>query len=128
MPMMIGVLTWIHILCMIGAFGGLLAFQFAVPAAVRNTPDVARKISKFGNVLIGLGFVAGMLSYGALHAHKLGGHFNGVIAVKFMLLLGVGALLGMSKKPGKGDQFRTIALILLVVASLAGSSLPFTIR
>lgn len=123
--MLFGILTWVHLLCMIGAFGGLLAIQVAVPAAIRNSDEVARAVSRLGNLLIGLGFVAGALNYGLRHGHKLGAHFNGVMGVKFALLLAVGALLGMSRKPGKGDAFRTVALVLLAVAALCGSSLRF---
>lgn len=117
------ILTWVHVLCMIGAFGGLLLAQFGLPAAVRNSDEVTRGISKVGNILIGLGFVAGILNYGLIKGHTLGPHFNGVVAVKFVILLAVGALLGMSKKPGKGDTFRTIALVLLAIAAFAGMSL-----
>lgn len=121
--MLLSSLTWVHLLCMIGAFGALLAIQTAVPKAMRNGPEVSRGVSKIVNILLGLGFLAGIASYGVRHGHALGAHFNGIIGLKFVLLLVVGALLGMSGKAGKGDLFRTISLVLLAVAALAGSTL-----
>lgn len=123
--MMLAVATWVHVMCMVGAFGGLLGVQLALPAELRRRDEVARGMAKLGNVLIGLGFVAGALSYGLRHGHKLGPHFNGVIGLKFVLLLAVGALLAMSRKPGKGDLFRTICIALLALAAFSGLSLRF---
>lgn len=114
------ILTWLHILCMIGAFGVLAAAQFALPRDTRNSPGVARGISKLGNILIGIGLLAGVAFYGMAKAHTFGAHYNGVIGTKFILLLAVGALLAISKKPGKGDAFRTIALVLISIAALLG--------
>jgi hypothetical protein len=114
------ILTWLHILCMIGAFGVLAGAQFGLPSDVRNREDVARGISKIGNIFIGIGLLASVAFYGMAKAHTFGAHYNGVIGTKFVLLLAVGALLGMSKKPGKGDTFRTVALVLIAVAALLG--------
>lgn len=121
--MHIAILTWVHVLCMVGVFGGLLVVQFGLPAAVRNLDEVAKGVAKIGNILIGVGFLAGGAIYGMIKGHTLGSHFNGIIAVKFVILLAVGALLGMSKKAGRGDLFRTISLVLLAVAALCGSLL-----
>ena len=117
-------LVWVHILCMVGCFGGLLALQLVVPAAVRNTPEVSKSASKLFNILIGIGLIAGVVNYVMDQGYKLGGHYNGVIGTKFMILLAVGALLGLSNKPGKGDAFRTASLVLLALAALFGTTLP----
>lgn len=121
--MHIFIITFVHLLCMICTLGGLLAIQLALPASVRNTEAVARGVSKFGNMFIGIGFLAGAASYGMRHGHLLGAHYNGVIAMKFVILLAVGALLAMSKKPGKGDLFRNVCIALLLIAAICGFSL-----
>ena len=127
--MLFAVLKLVHLLCMIGTFGGLLAIQSAVPRDVRNTPEVSGGIAKLGNILIAVGLLCGLGFYGMLHAKGIhpGAHYNGVIGLKFVILLAVGALLGMSKKPGKGDSFRTICLILLGVAAVSGASLKLSL-
>lgn len=124
MRMLLWSLLWTHLLSLIGLFGGLLVMQAGLPAAVRNQPDVARGASKLFNALIGLGLLAGAGLYVVTHSYSLGAHVNGVIGVKFVLLLGVGALVGMSGKPGKGDQFRTIAMVLIALAAFAGLTIP----
>jgi hypothetical protein len=114
---------WLHLLCMVGAFGGLLALRVALPADVRNGEGVRRRVSLLLNAMIGVGLLAGAVYYVLLDGHKLGGHFNGVIAVKFVLLLAVGGLLAASGRRERGDGLRDLATALLAVAALAGSSL-----
>lgn len=116
-------LICLHILCMIGAFGGLLAFQAALPASLRANEDAAAGLSRVVNILIGIGLLAGALRYGIAQGHTLGAHYNGVIGAKFVILLAVGALVGMSKKPGRGNLFRTVSIILLAIAALLGSTI-----
>jgi hypothetical protein len=120
---MLFVLKWIHVLCMVGTFGGLLVMQAGLPAAVRNSDEVARGAARLFNILIGVGLLAAVAQYGMMKGHLLGAHFNGVIGMKFTILVIVGALIPMSKKPGKGDLFRTISLVLLAIAALAGSTI-----
>jgi hypothetical protein len=117
------VLKWIHILCVIGTFGGLVAVRFGLPADVRNSEDVARTSARLFNILIGVGLLAGLSVYVLNHGMSLGPHYNGVIGLKFVILVAVGGLIPMSRKPGKGDLFRTIAIVLLAIAALAGASI-----
>lgn len=114
---------WIHILCVVGLFGGLVLVQFGLPAAVRNEPTNARQITRLLSLLLALGLLAGAGAYGIKHGHELGGHYNGVIGFKFAMLLVVGGLLPMSRKEGRGDFVRGLALILLGLAALAAGTL-----
>lgn len=113
-------MMFVHVLCMIGAFGVLAGAQFALPASLRNNEQAARGISRLCNIFIGIGLIAGLHGYFAFGGFKNTAHVNGVIGLKFILLLAVGALIAMSKKPGKGDTFRTISLVLLVIAGFLG--------
>jgi hypothetical protein len=115
--------TWIHVLCMVGLFGGLLVVQLALPAQVRNDADIARRITRLLSILLGLGLVAGLAGYGLKQGHLMGGHFNGVIGLKFFILLIVGGLLPLSRKPGRGDRVRWIALALMAFAVLSALTL-----
>lgn len=116
-------LLWVHLICMVGAFGALLFGQFGLPVDVRRQDAVAARLSRLVNILIGVGFLAGVLVYGLKKAHTFPGHYNGIIGFKFAVLLAVGALVAMSRKPERGDAFRKLACALLAVAALLGSSL-----
>ncbi|HEY8241475.1 MAG TPA: hypothetical protein VIH35_08510 [Kiritimatiellia bacterium] len=118
---MLAALKLLHILCMVGTFGGLLVFQFGLPAATRAQDINARAAARFLNVLLGLGFLVGATLYVLSRGWTFGPHYNGVIGLKFTVLLAVGGLLAASKKPGKGDTLRWIACVLLALA--AGSTL-----
>jgi hypothetical protein len=120
---MIPHLLLLHLVCMLGALGGLLLMQFGIPATVRRDEAVARGAARFLSILIGLGLLAGAALYGMKKGHLMGPHYNGIIAVKFVLLLAAGGLLAMSKRPGKGDMFRWIAAGLLAAAIVFGASL-----
>ena len=123
MMIVLHALIWVHLLCMVGAFGALLFAQLGLPAEVRRQEAVARGLSRLVNILIGVGLLAGAGLYGLKKGHLMGDHYNGVIGMKFGLLLAIGALVGMSKKPERGDAFRKLACALLAVAALLGSSL-----
>lgn len=114
------VLLWLHVLCMAGAFGGLLILQAGVPRAVRSDADAIRPAIRWLNILLGLGLISGALLYGSLQGHTRGGHFNGVIGLKFVLLLAVGGLLAVSRRSPRGDTMRAASLILLALAALSG--------
>lgn len=115
--------TWIHVLCMVGLFGGLLVVQLALPAQVRNDADIARRITRLLSILLGIGLLAGLASYGLKQGHLMGGHFNGVIGLKFVILLMVGGLLPLTRKEGRGDRVRWILLALLAFAVLSALTL-----
>ncbi len=118
----IQILTWVHLICMVGAFGALLFCQLGLPADVRRQEAVARGLSRLVNILIGVGLLAGLGLYGLKHGHTLGPRYNGFIGAKFVLLVLTGGLVAMSRKPER-DVFRTQACVLLAVAALLGSSL-----
>ena len=120
---MLVLLKWIHLLSVLGTFGGLLAIRFGLPASVRNQDAVARGSARLLNILLGVGLLAGLSLYFLKHGMAMGPHYNGVIGLKFVILIAVGGLIPMSKKPGKGDAFRTIAIVLLAIAALAGASI-----
>ena len=115
--------TWIHVLCMVGLFGGLLVVQLALPAQVRNDADIARRITRLLSILLGIGLLAGLAGYGLKQGHLMGGHFNGVIGLKFFILLIVGGLLPLTRKEGRGDRVRWIILALLAFAVLCALTL-----
>ena len=115
--------TWIHVLCMVGVFGGLLLVQLALPAAVRNEASTARRITRFLSILLGVGLLAGLAGYGLKQGHLMGGHFNGVIGLKFALLLVVGGLLPLSRREGRGDRVRWVALVVMAFAVWAALTL-----
>ena len=115
--------VWIHLICMVGALGALLFCQLGLPADLRRQDAVARGASRLVSILIGIGLLAGLGAYGIRKGHLMGAHYNAVIGIKFGLLLAVGALAGMSRKPERGDAFRGLAAALLAIAALLGSSL-----
>ena len=115
--------TWLHVLCMVGLFGGLLVVQFALPADVRNEATIARRITRLLSILLGIGLLAGLAGYGLKQGHLMGGHFNGVIGLKFVILLIVGGLLPLTRKEGRGDRVRWIILALLAFAVFSALTL-----
>lgn len=119
----IQLVLWVHIVCMISALGALLATQTVLTPDIRNHPNTARSIARLVNILIGIGFLGGISYYALLHGHTMGPHYNGVIGVKFVFLLGAGSLIGISKKNAKGDLFRWCGFGLLLLASLFGATL-----
>jgi hypothetical protein len=114
---------YVHILCMLGAIGVLVGCQLCVPWDTRNSAGISRSTAKVANTLIGIGLLAGLGYYAMKSGHTLGPHYNGVIGVKFVFLLGAGALIGISKRTDSGDLLRWIAVILLVLAGFFGSTL-----
>ena len=123
MNLVYNTLIWVHVLSMVGTFGGLIGFQTFLPVQFRKDPNVAAKAARFFSFLIGAGLIAGVLVYGVRKGHLLGPHFNGIIAVKFVILLAVGAALGMSKHPVRGELCRKISIALLALAAFLGTSL-----
>ena len=70
-----------------------------------------------------IGFLAGLLIYIIKDGPALGAHYNGIIGVKFVFLLGVGALNSISRKKVRGDALRWGAILLLAIAAFFGLSL-----
>lgn len=116
-------ILWLHILCMVGAFGVLLGFQMILPREMRDQAEVSRAFGKIVNWLILIGFLSGLTYYFSRDGLQLGAHYNGVIGVKFVFLLGVGALVSISKNKPSGDALRWGAIVLLASATLFGLTL-----
>jgi hypothetical protein len=120
---LLNILLWAHLLCMVGAFGGVLLLQRGTPASLRADPEALRPAIKWLNILIGAGLLFGVLLYGLTQGHTRGAHFNGVIGFKFGMLIAVGALLAVSRRSNTGDTLRWIAAALLAVAAFAAATL-----
>lgn len=121
--------TWIHLLSMIGTFGALLFYQFGLSRAQRNDADLARRLGRVCNLLIAIGFVAGVAGYYftmKISSGAVPARFHTTVGVKFILLLGIGACLGvggaMHKKgnTATASQLRWAALALLALAAFLG--------
>jgi hypothetical protein len=117
---------------MVGAFGVLLAAHLALPGGVRDTASVARRLAGLLNALLGLGLLTGLgmfvLRMRLLKSigQELGSGYHAVIGTKFLLLLAIGACLGIaSGKLRKGHTaaahtLQTVAMILLAMAAFLG--------
>ena len=116
-------LIWIHLLCMVGAFGSLLAVQLALPAPLQQDEALMRRITRLVSLLLLVGLLAGAVAYGLRQGHLLGGHFNGVIGLKFVLLLIAGGLLPLARRAAIGNTIRWIVLALLALAALAAQTI-----
>jgi len=119
----LSLLVWVHIISMVGCIGALLSMQTCIPTDDRNLASPSRKIARLCNILLAVGFVSIIAYYILSGGHTRGAHYNGVIGVKFVFFLGAGALIGISKTTDKGDGLRWIALALLLLASLFGTTL-----
>ncbi|HMP75812.1 MAG TPA: hypothetical protein PKE12_05900 [Kiritimatiellia bacterium] len=114
------ILRWLHVICMAGLLGGLLLFQLGLSTASRMDAATLRGATRLWNILLGIGLLAAVLMYGMVKGHTLGGHYNGVIGLKFIVLFAVGGLLPVAKKRASGgDGLRWLCIVLLLVASLS---------
>lgn len=114
---------WAHVLSVVGVLGGLLLIQLGLPSATRGEPAIAQRLSRFLNALLLMGLLAGAALYGMGHGHQMGAHYNSVIGFKFVVLLAVGGLLPLSRRPGRGDTARWLAIVLMAAAALAAYTL-----
>ncbi|HMO51266.1 MAG TPA: hypothetical protein PKE26_11285 [Kiritimatiellia bacterium] len=119
----VNLLVWVHILCMVSVIGALLSMQLCIGPDDRNLASPSRKIARLCNILLAVGFVSIIAYYILSGGHTRGPHYNGVVGVKFVFFLAAGALIGISKTTDKGDGLRWIALGLMLLASLFGTTL-----
>jgi hypothetical protein len=96
---------------------------FYMVGSIEEDADIARRITRLLSILLGIGLLAGLAGYGLKQGHLMGGHFNGVIGLKFVILLMVGGLLPLTRKEGRGDRVRWILLALLAFAVLSALTL-----
>jgi len=116
-------LRWLHIVCMIGLLGGMLVYQLGLSYPSRIDAADLRGVTQVWNILLLGGLITGLSMYAQVKGHTLGPHFNGVIAVKFSILIAVGGLLALAKRRSRSDGLRWISIALLLVASLAAFTL-----
>lgn len=118
------IIKWVHLLSVLGLFGGLLVLQIGVPAAVRDSREQSRGILRVLNLLMGFGLLAGLAMVGLVHRSYVGtpaaGHFFGVVGLKLVFLLVVGGLLPLSARSAAGNALRWTCIALLAVSALAG--------
>ncbi len=117
------ILRWAHVVCMVGLLGGLLVYQFGLSTAARSDAATLRGATRLWNLLLLLGLLFGALMYGMARGHTLGGHYNGVVGLKFIILLAVGGLLPVAKRKPDAGGIRLLCILLLLVASFTGFSL-----
>lgn len=127
--------VFVHVLCMLGAFGGLLMLQFGLPRDVRDSSDTASVAGRLPAMLIAVGFVAGFLiywlniRYAANNHEQLPALEHSIIGIKFLLLLAAGAFMGLTSRylkddqPGKACIYRGMSLVVMGIAALLGLSI-----
>ena len=120
---------------MVGSVGALLVIQFALPGGTRDGAPVAKRCARLLNMLVAVGFMAGLTVFAMkLRAFKAAGTdlsstYLALVGTKILLLLAVGACLGMAPallrkgRSGAAHALRTAALLLLVLAAFLGSTL-----
>lgn len=128
----ISVVLWLHVLALVGAVGVLLAVCFALPGGTRDSASVARRFSRMLNTLMGVGLAAGLtvfmlkLKESKALGFELGSLYHGVVGTKFLILLAVGACLGIAPRmlrkgrPGITHTLQALAMVLLALAAFLG--------
>ncbi|NKB25237.1 MAG: hypothetical protein GKR87_12835 [Kiritimatiellae bacterium] len=126
---------WVHVLTMIGAFGGLLHIQVGLPVTAKNSFEGSGKATRFSILLISIGFVLGFILYyvniktAAELAVPLSSRFHMLIGIKLILLFMATAFLGIGTKKLRQENgrtantFRVAAIITLAMAAYLGVSL-----
>jgi hypothetical protein len=124
------ILILVHILCMAGVFGGLLASLAAGAGASGDAAATGRAAMRPLNILLLVGFLAGM---GLYVQRSSGGEaiasLHAVVGIKMLILVAVGALMGISgaafKKENvpRGRLLQVVAAALCVVAAALGVSI-----
>ena len=122
----------IHVLCMLGAFGGVLIVQFGLPKDVRDTPKTARSAGRLPSMLIAIGFLAGLIAYwlGIRYADNSGESLppieHTIVGVKFLFLVAAGAFMGLTVKSlkqsdtGRANFCRGLTLVAIALAACLG--------
>jgi len=116
--------TWIHIVAMVGAMGGLL---FVDRLRAANAGCELRPAMRLFNVAMVIGLVAGLFLYLRFdHASR----YHMVVGIKMLLLLIAGAGAGMSSamarkgRPAAEALLRRLAIAVMALAALLGVFLP----
>jgi len=122
----------VHVLCMLGAFGGVLIVQCGLPKTVRDTADVARAAGRLPTMLFAIGFLAGLITYWLKIRYAANSNVqlptieHSIVGIKFLFLVAAGAFMGITAKAlkqgetGRANFFRGMTLIPLVLAACLG--------
>jgi len=124
-------LLWLHLLFLVGAFGGIVFIDRLLADGSGDHPALARKGSRLGHVFLGLGLLAGLALY-VLRIRDLGdtaaaSHLHAVVGVKFLLFLGAAFCLGMASRRTREQPYTRSAqsywvatCVMLVLAAALG--------
>jgi hypothetical protein len=127
--------VFVHVLCMLGAFGGLLMIQFGLPREVRDSSETASVAGRLASMLIGVGFIAGFIiywlniQYAANNHEHLPGLEHSIVGIKFLLLIAAGGFMGLTSRymkaqqPGKAGIYRGMSMVVMAIAALLGLSI-----
>ena len=122
----------VHVLCMLGAFGGVLIVQFGLPKAVRDTADTANTAGRLPALLLAVGFLAGLVAYWLRirYAANISGSLtsteHSIVGVKFLFMVAAGAFMGVTAKSlkqsdtARANFFRGMTLVAIVLAACLG--------
>jgi hypothetical protein len=122
----------VHVLCMLGAFGGVLIVQYGLPKDVRDTADTARSAGRLPTLLLAVGFLAGLIAYWLNIHYAANSNVNlpsiehAIIGIKFLFLVAAGAFMGITAKALKqadtrrANFFRGMTLVPFVLAACLG--------
>ena len=106
-------LLWIHVLCMVGAFGAMLTAQIGLPVAARRDAETVNGPVRFGTLLIAVGLVAGLatcfikIKLAGATGTELATSVHVTVGIKFGLLIAVGACAGMALGMVKKGAFES---------------------
>ena len=120
--MLISILTWLHILMMVGAFGVLLG-----TALTPLNTESSRRLHKIASPLLAVGFIIGFALYFVnIKAGIYQSQAHSLIATKILLLIAALGFLGIGSKKLKDGQtsaantLRWLSIISLISAALLG--------
>ena len=132
MPNAYQLMLWLHVLCMVSIVGTLLVIRRGLPFGSSQDPSVVRPILRFAGGLLFAGLAAGLTVYAMLisTAKDTGGELpsqtHQLVGTKIILMLAVGACIGMSSsmvkknKSGPAALLQWAAILALALAALIG--------
>jgi uncharacterized membrane protein len=128
------ILLWIHLLAMAGALGGAYVFQKVIDPAAAGSAEAMARCARLINLFLGAGFLAGLALYYqrvtiALRAgFSIGTTWHAIIGLKLLLLLGAGALIGISSKRTRDGRPDTARKLLVAAAAVLAVAMFLGIR
>ncbi|GEM_PF-3332098 len=120
----------LHVLCMAGVFGGLIA----ACAVARGDGDSAaangRAAMRPLNILLLVGFLMGLVLFVHLtRSDTAPAHVHAAIGIKMLLFVALGAFMGMGSSAFKkgnaarGRLMQILGLVICTIAALVGVSI-----